>query len=174
VTQPTYPQPTYPAPEPPQQEPKKKRGVLKWILIIGGILIALLVALVACGAMLIGDESAVPPPAGGDSTAGKSQPPAEKTYKIGEKATDDAYQFTVTRIKCGVSRVGDSYDHEKPQGQFCLVTMQIKNVGNDAITFSDENQALVDTQGKNHSPDDEAWITSKTPISGMKSTLATR
>ena len=38
------------------------------------------------------------------------------------------------------------------------MSMRVKNVGNDAINFSDENQALVDTKGRNYSPDDEAWI----------------
>ena len=78
--------------------------------------------------------------------------------KIGDKVTDDDYQFTVTKIKCGVSRVGDQYSGEKAQGQFCLVSMRVKNVGNEAINFSDENQALVDTKGKKYSPDDAAWI----------------
>ena len=57
-----------------------------------------------------------------------------------------------------MSRVGDTYSNEKAQGQFCLVSLRIKNVGNDPISYSSENQALVDTKGKNYSPDDEAWI----------------
>lgn len=124
----------------------------------------ILVTLIAgCTALLTGGESAAPPTTSEESTAVESEPedsepPAEKTYKIGEKATDDDYQFTVTKIKCGVSRVGDSYADEKAQGQFCLVSLRVKNVGNDPINFSDENQALVDTKGKNYSPDDEAWI----------------
>jgi hypothetical protein len=113
----------------------------------------------ACG----GGESAAPPPPIEGSTASEtesegSQRPAEKTYKIGEKATDDDYQFTVTKIKCGVSRIGDSYSNEKAQGQFCLVSLRVKNVGDDPTSFSSENQILVDTKGENYSPDDEAWI----------------
>lgn len=146
----------------PPQEPKKKRGALKVVLIVVAAFVALLVLLGACVAAISGDDTAAPP-APNESTTTEpntddSQPPAEKTYKMGEKATDDDYQFTVTKIKCGVSRVGDSYSNEKAQGQFCLVSMRIKNVGNDPITFSSENQALVDTKGKNYSPDDEAWI----------------
>jgi Domain of unknown function (DUF4352) len=154
----TFPQHAYPQ---PPQEPKKKRGVLKWILIIGGIFVALLAALVACGAMLLGgDDTAAPPagetPVGGESAA--SQAPAEKTYKIGDKATDGDYRFTVTKIKCGVRQVGDSYSNEKAQGQFCLVSLRVKNVGKDPINYSEENQALIDSKGNSYSPDDEAWI----------------
>jgi hypothetical protein len=84
-----------------------------------------------------------------------SQPP---TVGIGEKVRDDTYQFTVTRVTCGVKRVGSTYANEKAQGQFCLVRMRVKNVGKEPINFSDENQALVDTKGREYSPDDEAWI----------------
>ena len=151
---------TYPAPQQPQ-EPKRKRGVLKWILIVVGIFVALIVALGACVAAIGGSESAAPPPAGTSNAPSDKPSPKEgdavPTVKVGEKVTDDSYQFTVTRVSCGVRRVGDQYAGEKAQGQFCLVTMRIKNVGKDPITFSDQNQALVDTKGRTYSPDDEAW-----------------
>jgi archaellum component FlaG (FlaF/FlaG flagellin family) len=152
------PQPAYP--QPPQQP--KKRGVLKWILIVGGIFVALIVALGACVAAIGGSESAAPSPAGGSNAPSDEPSPKEgeavPTAKLGEKVTDEGYQFTVTKINCGVRRVGDQYSGEKAQGQFCLVTMRIKNVGKDPITFSDQNQALVDTKGSTYSPDDEAWV----------------
>jgi hypothetical protein len=34
----------------------------------------------------------------------------------------------------------------------------VKNVSNEPINFSSENQALVDSKGKSYSPDDDAWI----------------
>jgi hypothetical protein len=39
-----------------------------------------------------------------------------------------------------------------------MVKLRVKNVSDEPITFSDENQALIDTKGKTYSPDDEAWI----------------
>jgi len=149
-------QTTYPAPQQPQ-EPKKKRGVLKWILIVIGIIVALFVALVIIGVAIGEDEDTAAP--AGSSTTAKPSPSASEvpTAKIGDKVTDHSYEFTVTKISCGVRRVGDQYMGEKAQGQFCLVTMRIKNVGKDPITFSDQNQALVDTKGRTYSPDDEAW-----------------
>jgi hypothetical protein len=166
VTQPYQPQPGYPQQPPPPQAPPKKKRRLLWIGILLGILF-----LASCGAIIGAisgeDEDAATTAQPSTTQAGSqapkpkpkgSEPPAEKTYKMGEKATDDAYQFTVTKIRCGVKKVGDAYSNEKAQGQFCLVSMRVKNVGNDAIDFSDENQALVDAKGKNYSPDDEAWI----------------
>ena len=34
----------------------------------------------------------------------------------------------------------------------------MKNVSKDPITFSSEDQALVDTKGRTYSPDDEPWL----------------
>lgn len=152
-------QTTYPAPQQPQ-EAKKKRGALKWILIVCGIFVALVLALGACAAMLLGGEEDTAAPSASQSAATEPSPSATQipTYETGEKATDDAYQFSVTKIRCGVRRVGDQYSGEKAQGQFCMVSMKVKNVGKDPITFSSENQALMDTKGKQHSPNDDAWI----------------
>jgi len=68
------PQPAYP--QPPQQ-PKKKRGVLKWVLIVGGIFVALIVALGACVAAIGGSESAAPSPAGGSNAPSDEPSPKE-------------------------------------------------------------------------------------------------
>jgi hypothetical protein len=151
-------QTTYLAPQQPQ-EPKKKRGVLKWILIIIGIIVALFFALVIIGLALGGEDEDTAAPASSGSTSAKPSASASEvpTAKIGEKVKDDGYQFTVTKVSCGVRRVGDQYMGEKAAGQFCLVSLKIKNISKDPITFSSENQALVDTKGATYSPDDEAW-----------------
>jgi hypothetical protein len=157
-------QTTYPAAQQPQ-EPKKKRGVLKWILIIVGAIIALLIIAAVFGG---GEDTAAQPTAGGSqapsdkptSDASKATSDASKavpTYKVGEKVTDDGYQFAVTSVSCGVRRVGDQSMGEDAAGQFCLVNLRVKNVSKDPMNFSSENQALVDSKGRTYSPDDEAW-----------------
>jgi Domain of unknown function (DUF4352) len=62
----------------------------------------------------------------------------------------------VIKVRCGVPRVGGAYLNEKSQGQFCLVSLRVKNVGDDPTHYSEENQTLIDSKGKEHSPDDEA------------------
>jgi len=108
-----------------------------------------------------GADTAAPPAGSSKATTSSKPSPSgsqQPTVKIGAKVTDDSYQFTVTKVTCGVRQVGDQYSNEKPQGQFCLVRMRVKNVGKDPINFSDENQALLDTEGRQYSPDDDAWI----------------
>jgi hypothetical protein len=172
VTQTAYPQPTYPqAPQVPEKKP-----VPKWPIIVG-IIALTLTPIAACGALFTaGGDTAAPGAASAtpvtssvseEPTPTEESEPAEEPdpieespveYEIGEKATDDAYQFTVTKVKCGVSVVGGAYLNDKAKGQFCLVSLRVKNVGNEAINYSSENQTLVDTKGREHSPDDEAWI----------------
>jgi hypothetical protein len=149
-----------PAPEPP----KKKKRWLLWTVIV-----VVLLWLVSCGAIIgaLGGSDATDttaqPAAPATSEAAESDEPEPEasqpeTAKIGEKVTDDSYQFTVTKVTCGTRRIGDQYGGETAQGKFCLVSLRVKNIGDDPITFSEENQALVDTKGKQYSPDDEAWI----------------
>jgi hypothetical protein len=168
---PQWQQPPPPQPPPPQQPlpPPKKSHKTLWIVLAAVILP--LVLLASCIGLLanVGSDVAGSPSSdvatsdepAPDASTDKPKPkpePTTKTYSIGQHATDGDYQFTVTKIKCDVSRVGDQYANEKAQGQFCLVSLKIKNVGNDAINFSSENQALIDTRGKTYSADDAAWI----------------
>lgn len=148
-------------------QPQPKSGIkrkLGWIPLIGILVLA------SCGAIITAMDSPDPTtatPEASVQTEATSEAPSEEpdaeaseppTVEIGEKVRDDAYQFTVTGVTCGVKRVGSSYLGEKAQGQFCLVKMRVKNVGKEPINFSEENQALVDTKGREYSPDDEAWI----------------
>jgi hypothetical protein len=150
---------TVPTIQPPPAVEPKKRGVWKWILIVVGTIVALSVALVIIGAALGEDEDTTTPAGSSNATSDKPSPNAREapTAKIGDKVTDGSYQFTVTKINCGVREVGDQYMGEKAHGQFCLVTMRVKNVGKDPITLSDQNQTLVDTKGGTYRPDDKAW-----------------
>jgi hypothetical protein len=147
-------------------QPPPKSGIkrkLRWVPFIGILVLA------SCGAIITSMDSPDPTsaaPASVQASEATSEAPSEEpdaeaseppTVEIGEKVRDEGYQFTVTKVTCGVKRVG-SYLGEKAQGQFCLVKMRVKNVSKEPIHFSDENQALVDTKGREYSPDDEAWI----------------
>jgi hypothetical protein len=163
------------------QQPKQKRGVLKWIAF--GIVIALLVIGLVSVAAQDEDTAATRPTGISEASSGvpspqesgvpsdepspqesqltSDEPSLEKsevlTYGIGDKATDGAYQFIVTKITCGISRVGSESLGEKAQGQFCLVKLRVRNVGDGPIIISEENQTLVDRKGRGYLADDEAW-----------------
>jgi Domain of unknown function (DUF4352)/Protein of unknown function (DUF2510) len=157
--------PPQPGP-PPQPVPPKKKGWARMAILLS------ILGIAGCGAIINGigsEDTATTTTTVSSTAAAGTEPepelepepdpePTQETVKIGEKVRDDGYQFTVTRVKCGVSRVGDQYWGDKAQGQFCLVDLRVKNVSDDPIYYSEENQALVDTKGKTYSADDEAWI----------------
>jgi hypothetical protein len=80
----TNQQPAQPQLQPPQPAPTKKRhGPVFWVLVGGGILVAFLVWISACGAILgaVGSEdtTATSAPSSPPATVADSAPPAEET-----------------------------------------------------------------------------------------------
>ena len=111
--QPYQPQPQPPYPpqpvQPPPEPPKKKRRWLLWTGIVVGIL-----WIAGCGAIIgaLGGEenTAAPAPAttapqepNEAAESEKPEPEASQpeTAGIGDKVTDESYQFTVTKVTCG-------------------------------------------------------------------------
>ena len=78
--------------------------------------------------------------ASGDDAGGDAEKEAAKTVKVGQPARDGKFEFTVKAPRCGVKKVGSDLLGAKAQGQFCLVTVQVKNIGDEPQTFSDSSQ----------------------------------
>jgi len=106
-----------------------------------------------------GDSSSAPESsasAPADGSEGASSAPAEDAAGpgIGDEARDGKFAFTVSKVKCGAKKVGSEYLNSKAQGQFCLVTMTVKNIGDEAQMFDAGSQkgqtssgATVDADG---------------------------
>jgi len=74
------------------------------------------------------------------SSSSTSPAPAKKGPGIEDEARDGQFAFTVTKVKRGVKSVGDQYLNAQAQGQFCLVTMTVKNIGDSPQTMFSSNQ----------------------------------
>lgn len=110
----------------PHQAPPRRKSKLPWILGITGAIAAL-----CCGGGLVlvavlGDDTT---PAGTTTTYGLNQP-----------ARDGKFEFTVTKVECGKAELGTGSTAKKAQGQYCLVTMTVKNIGDEARTFDAGSQ----------------------------------
>jgi len=83
---------------------------------------------------------------------------------MNKAAVDGKFQFTVTGMQCGVRSVGPSDFGQKAQGQFCLVSVTIKNVGKSAEVFNDFTQKAYAADGTEFSPDSGAgtWVNKDT------------
>jgi hypothetical protein len=104
------------------------------------------------------------------STSPKSSESSENeqsaTAKIGEPARDGKFEFTVSKVKCGEKSVGDQFLKEKAQGQFCRLSLSIKNIGNEAQSLFSSEQKLFDDKGSEYVADDTATIYASSDSSG--------
>lgn len=69
---------------------------------------------------------------------------------------DGKFAFKVTKVDKGLSQVGESFTVSKAQGQYILVHLTVKNIGDEAQLFSDSAQKLVDARGRTFDADSGA------------------
>lgn len=89
--------------------------------------------------------------------AENEQPAEDKVPGLGDKVRDGKFLFTVTKVETGVRQIGGDAFGVKAQGQFVLVHMSVKNIGDEAQTLFGDNQTLF-IGGKEYSADTEAGI----------------
>ncbi|MEU8110863.1 DUF4352 domain-containing protein [Micromonospora sp. NPDC048947] len=123
-------------------------------------LLATAVVALGCGAGSTDNASDSSNDAGGASaTAGGAKGDDKpKTAKVGEPARDGKFEFTVKSSKCGVAKVGNDVLGQKAQGQFCLVTVNVKNIGKEAQMFDGSSQKAYAADGTEYSADSGAAI----------------
>ncbi|WP_328460571.1 DUF4352 domain-containing protein [Actinoplanes sp. NBC_00393] len=150
---------------------------MPWIAGGAGVL----VLLICIGALSGGDttdtEKASADKAAAAGTAGKpaeaatsaaaaepvAEPEPQKATEealpgIGDPVKDGKFQFTITKMVCGKKSVGSSLLNKKAQGQFCLITIKVKNIGDEAQMFAGINQKAFDAKGTEYSNDNTAEI----------------
>ena len=86
-------------------------------------------------------------------------PPPASPVGVGNSAIDGAFAFTVESSDEDDVVNFDETDAVYPQGAFVLVTIQVKNIGRSAQTYSADYQRLVDAEGREFSPDRRAMWT---------------
>jgi hypothetical protein len=84
--------------------------------------------------------------------------PVDRGPGIGDAARDGKFEFRVTALECGKTRIGDAYLNAKAQGQFCLLRLRVENIGDEARTFDGSNQYLFDAGDRKYEADTEAGI----------------
>jgi hypothetical protein len=77
-------------------------------------------------------ETAAPAPAA--KVPDEPTPPA-----LGTEVRDGKFAFRVSRVQRGVSSVGGQFG-EEAQGAFTIVTLRVKNIGDESQTFDASNQ----------------------------------
>lgn len=134
-------------------EPKKKRKVWLWVL-------GVVFALIALGSVLpskdkgsnIANAPSVKVEASQSSTGGDAA-------AAGSAVRDGKFEFVVGSVNKGQTTLGDNpYFQEKAQGQFVVVSVQVKNISDKPQSFTPSAQKIVDTQGRTFESDSAAQI----------------
>ncbi|HEX5456108.1 MAG TPA: DUF4352 domain-containing protein [Candidatus Saccharimonadales bacterium] len=92
------------------------------------------------------------------ASSGSSNNSKPATAKIGQPVRDGKFEFTVKGMKCGEKSVGNEFIKAKAQGQFCRVSLTVKNIGDEAQTLDGSSQYAFNASGQKYSADDEAAI----------------
>ncbi|WP_045876829.1 serine/threonine-protein kinase [Pseudofrankia sp. DC12] len=110
----------------------------------------LTVALVILGALAITLIALNP---GDSSEPGSALPPSRTptptaTGPNSHVYTDGSLQFQVQSLRCGVQKIG--IIPRKPDGQYCLVKINVRNIGNSSRTLVANQQFMYDQDGGRH------------------------
>lgn len=93
------------------------------------------------------------------SSSKSSTSKAATTAKIGQAANDGKFEFTVSSVQCGQASVGSNqYLTKTAQGQYCLLNVSVKNIGDQAQSLLSSNQYLLNASGQKYSADDTATL----------------
>lgn len=89
----------------------------------------------------------------------KSEDKKATTAKLNEAARDGKFEFIVKGVECGKTTIGaNQYLTKNAQGQFCLMTVNVKNIGNEAQGFFGSNQKLLNAENQQYAADDAAGV----------------
>ena len=148
---------------PPPAPKKRSYGLIITLTIVGSMIG--LCALCGIGVVIIGkDADTATTNSGGDSegenasgNTATSSENAAKTAGLNTTVRDGKFEFVVSKVECGKSQVGGQVLNKKAQGQYCFVTLSVKNVGSKPQTFFVDNQKAF-SGSKEYSPDSAATM----------------
>src|SRR5690349_19313126 len=113
----------------------------KWPWIVGGVAVIVMLGCSAGGNdATAGADDAPSEQAVGKETNPKTKAKQDKKPGLNDPVRDGKFEFTATRVKCGATKVGSGLVSEKAQGQYCLITLRVKNIGKEAQAFADSAQ----------------------------------
>jgi eukaryotic-like serine/threonine-protein kinase len=136
--------PPGPPPPPPaafmRRRPRRRRRLF-------GYTLTLLLGLCLIAALRSGDGD----PSADPGTGTSKRPPSRS-------AADGKLRFTVTGLTCGTAKVGKEPFVKHAQGQFCLLSLRVENIGKDGARVWVGNQRLYDTHNREYKADEFAVL----------------
>jgi hypothetical protein len=168
-----------PPPQRPPDQPQSKRHTGRNILlaIVGVIIVLAIIGSLSGGESTDTTQPASTAASSPDTKASKSA--AEADPAIGDRARDGKFEFIVNRVRCGVRSVGGQYLNKTAQGQYCLISVRVRNIGNEQRTFEQSSQYLYDSAGSKYETDEaglylddsKSFLEEINPGNGVNGTL---
>lgn len=154
----------YPPPYPQTVVVQKKNGGCLKALLIGA---AVLMGLIVLGTILKGGgqgdtQASLTDTPEHTTQTGKpnqsSKPKKPQAPALGDVVKDGKFAFKVSKVEKGLSQVGEGFTVSKAQGQYVLIHLTVKNIGDKAQMFSDSAQKLIDAKGRTFDADSGAAV----------------
>jgi hypothetical protein len=114
--------------------------------------------IVCCGLGAVALFTGITSQLGGQAGEGGSPSPQVTNATIGQPVIDGKFEFVVDSVECGVEQVGSDFLVERAQGQFCLMTLSVKNIGTEPQTLFDRDQKGFGTNGSEYGANSAAGI----------------
>jgi hypothetical protein len=115
----------------------------------------LTIALVVLGIVAIALIATNPSPSDepGSQPSASSSASASPTGAVRRDYRDGQLQFDVQSVRCGVDKLGSGLLARHPDGQYCLVKVDVRNIGTATRTLVHSRQFLYDQSGGQHQAD---------------------
>ena len=144
------------------ERPIKKQNFFKRHKIITGILALIIIVVIASSAS--GSNKTPANTASASSSGGSSKSTNTQTAStpgLNQPAADGKFQFVITAFQCGVTQIeqsDDQYETATPQGQYCEMSLTVKNISTVAQDFDDSSQYIYSAGGTQYSADNNGTI----------------
>ena len=146
-----------PQPQGPEKKPLWKKT---WFRVVAAIfVIAVIWSAVGGGKDDASSPASTSGAAAGAADAPAADAPAEPANPgIGQPAADGEFSFVVSGVDCSLTEIGNQYFKTQAQGQFCVVSVAVTNIGDAPQSFFGDNASLFNADGQEFSADTEASI----------------
>lgn len=130
-----------PFPQQPYRYVPKRSMAWLWVLLgTAGVII------ISCGLGAMAVFTGGKAKQGGQGGAATPAPQVTSA-SIGDPVRSGNFEFVVQGVRCGVEQVGADFLIERAQGQFCLMTLSVRNIGDVPETLFDRYQQGLGTNG---------------------------
>lgn len=157
---PPSPQPALGQPSAPEAGPRRSWFARHKVLTALGVVVVLGIGAAALGGGGDDDRTADTPAVGQSTGTGADEPAAEEPVAeepapagIGTPVSDAGFEFVVTGVEPGVTRVGSDLLGQDAQGQFVLVHLTATNIGTEGAYVYSDPQKATDAQGREFTAD---------------------